>query len=102
MCLLTATHLINIMPLSSINFEIPYERLNKTPVGLGHLRVYGCLDYVSTIKSNISKFDPRFVPCVLVGYPPDQKEKGYRMLNLETKQIIVFWKLLNKKIGLQP
>lgn len=50
-CLLTATHVINRMPLSSVSFTSPYEALNGKKPDLQHLKVFGCLCYVSTLKA---------------------------------------------------
>ena len=58
-CLLTATHLINRMPLSSIENKSPYEKLYGVKPNIDHLRVFGCLVYASTLKVNKSMFDSR-------------------------------------------
>ncbi|XP_021771790.1 uncharacterized protein LOC110735924 [Chenopodium quinoa] len=50
-CLLTATHVINRMPLSSVKFTSPYELLHDKKPVLSHLKVFGCLCYVSTLKT---------------------------------------------------
>lgn len=72
-CLLTATRLINRMPLSCLGHVTPYEKLyGKTP-SLQHLKVFGCLIFASTIKTHRTKFDSRVVPCVFIGYPTRQR-----------------------------
>lgn len=78
---------INRMPLKSIQFSTPYERLFKQPPDLSHLKVFGCLCYISTFKVNRSKFDPKTDACFLLGYPPNQK--AYKVLNLVTKKSVV-------------
>ena len=84
-CVLCAALLINRMPLQSLNYISPYEKLFGDPLDLEYLRVFGWLFYVSTIQVNITKFEPRAQPHVFMGYPPDKK--GYKVLNLKTMQI---------------
>lgn len=57
--LMCATHIINRMPLNSIGFHYPYEKLYVATPSLKHLRIFGCLCLVSTLKANTSKFDPK-------------------------------------------
>ncbi|XP_074356728.1 uncharacterized protein LOC141696493 [Apium graveolens] len=48
---------------------------------------FGCLSFASNPDANIDKFSATGVPCVLLGYPPDNK--GYRLLNLSTMQSFI-------------
>ena len=43
--------------------------------------------YASTVSVNRDKFQPRAQACVLLGYPPTIK--GYKLLNLASKQVFV-------------
>ena len=89
-CILCATYLINRVPTHSIGNETPYSRLYKEPPTLSSLRCFGCLCYVSTSSIHRTKFDARAESCVFVGYTSSQKsQKGYKVLNLATKQIFV-------------
>lgn len=59
-CVLCACYLINRMPLSTLNFISPYEKL------FGH---------------------PLTTPCIFLGYPFGQK--AYKVYNLTTQKIII-------------
>lgn len=84
---LTATHLINQIPLPLLNNHIPYELLfHKQPV-YTHLRAFSCLCFVNKIKNNQIKFHPRAFKCIFIGYLPNTK--GYKVLDLLTLQFFI-------------
>lgn len=86
-CLLCAAHLINTMPLSSVHFSSPYELLHGSKPSLYHLKFFGCLCYVSTVKAHRSKLDPRSIPCIFLWYPSAQK--AYKVYDLENHKFII-------------
>lgn len=86
-CLLCVTHLINRMPLSSVGFHSPYERLKGIKPKLTHLKVFGCLCSISTLKTHRTKFHSIDTFCVFLGYPPDQK--AYKVFCLDSGKIII-------------
>ncbi|XP_021715949.1 uncharacterized protein LOC110683848 [Chenopodium quinoa] len=86
-CIMAATYIINRMPLKSVGFVTPYERLYGSAPDLSHLKIFGCLCYISTSKTHRNKLDPRATPCVFLGYPPNQK--AYKVLNLATNKISI-------------
>ena len=85
--MLSVVHIINRIPLKSIQNLTPYEKLFGKPPNLDHLRVFGCLYFVSTLKTNRTKLDPRASPCVFLGYPSNHK--AYKVLDLTTHKIII-------------
>lgn len=86
-CVLTAVHTINRIPTTALQNKIPYEVLFETPVDYERLKVFGCLAFSANTATKGDKFQPRGLPCIFLGYPPLQK--GFRLLNLLTKEIFV-------------
>ncbi|KAJ9536157.1 hypothetical protein OSB04_un000658 [Centaurea solstitialis] len=80
-----ATHLLNILPSTSINNETPFTKLFGKPPSYSHLRVFGCLCYPHITPSH--KLSPRTTPCLFLGYPSNHR--GYRCLDLSTHKIII-------------
>lgn len=71
----------------------PYEKCFGKKPDYEHLKVFGCLRFVSTLKRKIHKFMPRAQQCV--GYSPSKK--GYKVYNPTTKIVsiskdVVFYK----------
>ncbi|GJX41317.1 ribonuclease H-like domain-containing protein [Tanacetum coccineum] len=80
-----AAHLLNRLPSTAINNEIPFTKLyNQTPT-YEDLRVFGCLCYPHVDASH--KLEPRSTPCIFLGYPANHR--GYRCLDLASSKIII-------------
>ena len=85
--LLTATYLINRLPTPLLNNKSPFELLFHKLPSFNHLRVFGCLCFVSTPSVHKLKFESRSTPCVFLGYPFNVK--GYKVLNLHSRKISI-------------
>lgn len=86
-CVQTATYIINRSPLASIGYTTPYEKLFGDKPSYDHMKAFGCLLFVSTLKQGRSKFDARAHPCVFIGYPFGQK--AYKAYDLISKKTII-------------
>ncbi|GKC76793.1 ribonuclease H-like domain-containing protein [Tanacetum coccineum] len=80
-----ACHLLNILPSTAINNDIPFSRLYDCNPTYSHLRVFGFLCYPHLVVPH--KLAPRSTPCIFLGYPSNNK--GYRCLDLTSIRIII-------------
>nr|GEU75231.1 ribonuclease H-like domain-containing protein [Tanacetum cinerariifolium] len=83
--LLTAAYLLNILPSTSINNDIPYTKVFNKPTSYTHLHPFGCLCYPYTFPPH--QLAPHTTPSIFLGYP--YNHHGYRCLELNTNKIII-------------
>ncbi|KAL1204516.1 Retrovirus-related Pol polyprotein from transposon RE1 [Cardamine amara subsp. amara] len=84
---MTASHLINMLPTRNLGDRSPYEVLNKTKPYVDHLRVFGCICYVFVPDALRNKLEPKSVKCMFIGY--SSMQKGYKCYNPNTKRVHV-------------
>jgi len=72
-CVLAATYLINQMLTKLLKGKTPYELFYGSSPSYDHLRVFGCLCFVTTNKQGRDKFQPRATACKFIRYPFGQK-----------------------------
>ncbi|GJW50280.1 ribonuclease H-like domain-containing protein [Tanacetum coccineum] len=80
-----ATHLLNFLPSTAINNEIPYTRLFGTNPDYSLLRTFGCLCYPHLDTNH--KLEPHATPSIYLGQASNHR--GYRCLDLKTNKIII-------------
>ncbi|KAL4320330.1 hypothetical protein GQ457_18G016730 [Hibiscus cannabinus] len=86
-CVLHAAYLINVTPTPVLSNKTPFEVLFHKQPKLDHLRNFGCLAFASILPKPKTKMHPRATKTVFIGYP--KNIKGYRLYDLETKNIFV-------------
>ncbi|PKU86178.1 Retrovirus-related Pol polyprotein from transposon TNT 1-94 [Dendrobium catenatum] len=83
----TVVHLINRLPSLSNKLSSPYQMLFNKPPDYNSFRIFGCLCYPFLPQAALSKFHPKSIPCVFVGYP--LSSKGYICYNISSGKFIV-------------
>ncbi|XP_021596606.1 uncharacterized protein LOC110603210 [Manihot esculenta] len=86
-CILTATYLINRMPMEHFDWTTPYERLYGRSPNYSHLRKFGCLCFATSVRTQKDKFQERPVKAVMVGYA--NTHKAYKLYNMNDKSFFV-------------
>lgn len=71
-CVTTAVYVINRLPFSVLQGKSPFEKLFGHALSFSHMRVFGCLSYVTCVKKT-DKFAPRVIPAVFLGYSHTRK-----------------------------
>ena len=85
-CVEAAAYILNRVPSTILKDKSPFEMLYGRAPSLSHLRVIGCLCYV-TVMPRQDKFGARAVKCVFLGYGLYQK--GYKVYDLAKEQVFI-------------
>ncbi|KAK3025978.1 hypothetical protein RJ639_040952 [Escallonia herrerae] len=73
----TACFLINRMPSTVLNGDVPYSVLFPTkPLFPVEPRIFGSTCFVRDVRPHLTKLDPKALKCVFLGY--SRLQKGYR------------------------
>ena len=83
-CVLSATHIINRLPMSNLSWKSPFELFYHQSPDYSTLRTIGCLSFAANVGEQ-DKFEARAHKCVLLGYSFGYK--GYKLFDLHTKKI---------------
>lgn len=59
---------INRTPFSLLKWKTPYHRLYGKSPDYSMMRSFGCLCFASTLSSQRTKFEPRAISTVFIGY----------------------------------
>ncbi|KAL4038811.1 hypothetical protein IC575_002442 [Cucumis melo] len=86
-CIVTAVYLISRTPSRLLQWKFPFQKLNNIVPDYNSLKVFGSLCYASSLPHNHSKFQPRAIPSVFIGYPKGMK--GYKLYDIEHKKIFI-------------
>lgn len=84
-----AVFILNRIPHSGINFQIPYELWFKRKFEgseVQRIKVFGCKAWA--LKMDSGKLEEKTEACVMMGYELETKD-GYRLWSLERQTIIV-------------
>ena len=85
--ILMATHIINRLPTSVLQWKSPYELLYKQIPTYDFFKVFGCLCYATNTLPHKDKFAPRANRCCFIGY--SQGQKAFKLYDLSSKTIFV-------------
>src|ERR1044072_8001160 len=83
---MTATYLINRLPTSALDFQVPYTKLLGAQPDYSFLHVFGCACFPHLRPFNKHKMEFRSTECVFLGY--STMHKGYKCLTPDGKLII--------------
>ncbi|KAL3373978.1 hypothetical protein AABB24_005776 [Solanum stoloniferum] len=85
-CMLAASHIINRLPSSVLNFQTPYEKLYGRKPDLSHFRTIGCLCFAKVLPAN-DKMMARSRTVDHMGY--SEIQKGYILFDIATRSFFV-------------
>ena len=82
-CVLSATHIINLLLMKNLSLKSPFEVLHGKPPKLDNLITIGCLCFTHNVGDN-DTFASRATRSVLLGYTFSLK--GYKLYDLQSKK----------------
>lgn len=85
--LTTSVYLINRLPHSAVQFQIPYKLLFHNDPDYLSFKPFGCLCFPWLKPYAKNKFSPKSASCIFLGYC--DTTKGYRCMDLESHKVYV-------------
>ena len=85
--IMSAAYLINRMPLRTIDFKTPLEKLIGSNGYTVPPKVFGCTCFVHDHRRTLDKLDPRAMKCIFIGYSASQK--GYKCYYPPTRKTFI-------------
>lgn len=82
------THIFREIARALINRKTPDDEIFNQKPDYDHLRVFGCLVYARNTDTKGDKFEVRWRPGVIIGYPQCKKE--YHIFDFKSKKVIIF------------
>jgi len=79
-CILTATYIINRLPIPLLKNKSPFEMPYNCPPSLTHLKTFSCLCYAIVVSPK-QKFDSHARECIFIGHPLNQK--AYKLFDID-------------------
>lgn len=61
--------------------------VNKSKPSVKHMRAFGCLAYVLTLRELRTKWDPKARPALFMGY--EESSKAYRVFDIEGDKVVI-------------
>lgn len=68
-----ASHLLNSLPIKTLQELTPHEALYRSSLSYSHHHVFGCLCYPNVSATSPYKLAPSSLLCIFLGYPSSQK-----------------------------
>ena len=81
-----AIYLLNILPCKTLQNQSPTQLLYHCDSTYTHLRAFGCLCYPLFPSPIVHKLQPRYTPCVFLGYPLNHRD--YKCYDLSNRKLI--------------
>jgi transposase InsO family protein len=72
----TAVYMLNWAPTKSLAGRTPYEAWHGVKPSVAHLRTFGCIVHVKTVKPHLKKLEDRSTKMVLLGYEQGTRRTG--------------------------
>lgn len=80
-------YILNRIPTRGLEGGTPYEALKGRTPNLEHLRVFGCVAHVKTVRPHLRTLDDRSSPMVYLGV--EEGTEGYRLYCPQSNRVVI-------------